>query len=187
MDTRSLIESLRTSLDVQLVKARALRELPPALLMTRPAPKRWSVVEVCEHMNLSSSHYLRHLRTAYADPTLRFTVEQAHTPGIWGGLLTRTMRPGTDGRIPLPMATLRMFEPREAPVKRMAAIDELIGMLEGFRALLGDAAQRGMAGPRITSTLGPVFRFKVADAFAFAVAHQDRHFLQIERTLAALR
>jgi len=138
-------------------------------------------------MNLSSGHYLRHLRAAYADPAVRLKVEAAHSPGLWGGLLTRKMRPGTDGKIPLPMSTLRMFEPREAPVKRMAAIDELIAMLEGFGALLEVAEKRGMAGPRITSTLGPLFRFKVADAFAFAIAHQERHFLQIERTLAALR
>jgi len=102
-------------------------------------------------------------------------------------MLTRTMQPTDDGRIKLPMPTLRIFEPRQAPAKRLVALDEFIAMLEGFRALLDVAATRGMEGPRITSTLGPLFRFKVADAFSFAIAHQERHLLQIDRTLEALR
>jgi hypothetical protein len=187
MDTRSIHDELRKTLDAQLRKARALRELPLELLETRPAPGRWSVLEVCEHMVLSSGHYLRHLRAAYSDPRVRFSARPSHSPGFWGGLLTRTMQPREDGRIPLPMATMRMFEPLQAPAKRLSALDDLITLLEGFRSLLEEAAERGMSGPRITSTLGPVFRFKVADAFRFATAHQERHLLQIERTLAALR
>ncbi len=187
MRTENLIEALRATLDKQLQQARALRELPLVLLEERPAPNKWSVLEVCEHMNLSSGHYLAHLRRAYADPRARFTLGTVHRPGFWGGMLTRTMQPTLDGRIKMPMSTLRMFEPRQAPVKRLDALDEFIRMLLGFRELLDVAAERGMEGPRITSTLGPLLRFKVADAFSFAIAHQERHLLQIERTLQALR
>lgn len=34
---------------------------------------------------------------------------------------------------------------------------------------------------RVVSSLGPMIRFKADDAFRFSVAHQERHFLQIER------
>jgi hypothetical protein len=169
------------------VQAKALRELPLTLLEQRPVPKKWSVLEICEHMNLSSGHYLRHLRKAYADPRSHFTRNTMHRPGFWGDMLTRTMQPTDQGRIKLPMRTLRIFEPRQAPTKRLAALDELIALLEGLRTVLVEATTRGMEGPRITSTLGPVFRFKVADALAFAIAHQERHLLQIDRTLLALR
>lgn len=187
MGTEQLIAELRNTLDAQLQRAKELRELPLVLLEQRPAPKKWSVLEICEHMNLSCGHYLAHLRKAYADPRSHFTRSDEHRPGFWGGMLTRTMQPTDDGRIKLPMPTLRIFEPRQAPAKRLVALDEFIAMLEGFRALLDVAATRGMEGPRITSTLGPLFRFKVADAFSFAIAHQERHLLQIDRTLEALR
>jgi hypothetical protein len=187
MNTEHIIADLRTTLERQLQRARALRELPLVLLEQRPAPKKWSVLEICEHMNLSSGHYLAHLRNAYADPRSRFVRGENHVPGFWGGMLTRTMQPTQQGRIRMPMATLRMFEPLQAPVKRLDSLDDLIGMLEGFRELLDVAVDKGMKGPRITSTLGPVFRFKIADAFAFATAHQERHLLQIDRTLQALK
>jgi len=187
MRTENLIDALRATLDKQLQQARALRELPLVQLEQRPAPKKWSVLEVCEHMNLSCGHYLVHLRRAYEDPRARFTPGTEHRPGFWGGMLTRTMQPTADGRIKMPMSTLRIFEPREAPLKRLDALDQFIHMLVGFQQLLLVAAQRGMEGPRIISTLGPLLRFKVADAFSFTIAHQERHLLQIERTLKALK
>ncbi|MEO8734696.1 MAG: hypothetical protein ABI373_10230, partial [Flavobacteriales bacterium] len=52
--------------------------------------------------------------------------------------------------------------------------------------LLEKALSQGLEGPRITSTLGPVLRFKIGDAFRFTIAHQERHFLQIERALKAV-
>lgn len=54
MDTVHFIADLRTTLERQLHRARALCELPLVLLEQRPAPKKWSVLEICEHMNLSS-------------------------------------------------------------------------------------------------------------------------------------
>ncbi len=187
MVTEQLIAELRTNLVQQLRRARALRELPLVLLEQRPALKKWSVLETCEHMNLSCGHYLVQLRKAYEDPRSRFTRSDLHRPGYWGGMLTNTMKPTSDQRIKWPMPTLKIFEPRQAPTKRLASLDEFITMLEGFHALLDVAAARGMEGPRITSTLGPLFRFKVADAFSFAIAHQERHLLQVDRTLQALK
>lgn len=187
MFTEQLIAELRADLEKQLRRARALRELPLVLLEQRPAPKKWSVLETCEHMNLSCGHYLIQLRKVYEDPRSRFTRNDLHRPGYWGGMLTNTMKPTNDQHIKWPMPTLKIFEPRQAPTKRLASLDEFIALLEGFHALMDVAADRGMEGPRITSTLGPLFRFKVADAFSFAVAHQERHLLQIDRTLEALQ
>ncbi len=187
MRTNDLLRTLDAQLVAQLEQAHALRELPLVTLERRPSPERWSVLEVCEHLNILSGHYLRHLRNVYAAQGAVLRHEEDHRPGLWGGLLTKAMRPKEDGRIPWRMRTLKFFEPRQATVKRLGALDDLIVLLEQFRVVVRQAIERGTAGPRITSTLGPVFRFKVADALHFAVAHQERHFLQIQRTLEAVR
>jgi hypothetical protein len=186
MDTEALVRDLRNDLADHLRRLRTLRELPLGLLERRPAPGRWSVLEVCEHLNVLGGHYLRHLRKAYGDPQARFVRAGTHEPGRWGGLLTRAMRPREDGRIAWRMRTLWLFEPRQAPVKRLAALDDLLRLVEELQGVLDLAARRGFEGPRIISTLGPVIRFKAADAFAFTIAHQGRHLLQIDRTLEAL-
>jgi len=186
MDSEALVRDLRNDLADHMRRRRTLRELPWGQLERRPGPGRWSVLEVCEHLNVLGGHYLRHLRKAYADPYARFVRASTHEPGRWSGLLTRTMLPQKDGSIPMRVRTLWLFEPRQAPAKRPGALDDLLGQVETFQAVLDQAVQRCFEGPRITSTLVPVIRFKAPDAFRFTIAHQGRHLLRIDRTLEAL-
>jgi hypothetical protein len=85
------------------------------------------------------------------------------------------------------MKTLGMFEPRSARLVGQASLDRFLELLDRFEKVLLQARTRGWEGPRVTSTLGPVLRFKVCDALRFPIAHQERHMLQIERTLQEVR
>lgn len=187
LNTLALIDLLQTRLRDQRAQLEALRTLPLATLTRRPDPKRWSVLEVVEHMNLSSGVYHRRLDACYAEANNGLRFAPTFTPGRWGQLATTAMQPGADGRIGWRMRTLFAFEPRTAHTQGLTAIDRCTAMLQGFEGLLERARTRGIEGERITSTLGPILRFKVGDAFRFPIAHQDRHFLQIRRTLEAVR
>ena len=186
LNTLALIDHLQERLRDQRAQLDALRGLPLETLTRRPAPKRWSALEVVEHMNLSSGVYHRRLDACYARAHNRLRFAPTFTPGRWGQLATRAMQPGADGRIGWRMRTLFLFEPRTAHTQGLAAIDRCAAMLHGLHGLLERARTRGLDGERITSTLGPVLRFKVGDAFRFPIAHQDRHFLQIRNTLKEL-
>lgn len=185
--TTDLIDGLQRSLRRQLEQLDALRRLPLDVLRTRPTPKRWSVLEVVEHMLLSSGHYHRRVARLFADPDSGLRPSPRFTPGRWGHKFTEGMRPGPEGGIANPMRTLWFFEPKPAQAVGLDTLDRFEDMARSFIRLLEEARTRGLEGPRVTSTLGPLFRFKVGDAIAFPVAHQERHFLQIERTLAAVR
>lgn len=190
IDTTSLINELQRTLGLQNAHAAATRQLPADLLRTRPAPDRWSVVEVVQHMNLSSGHYFRALRRLYDDPKSTLRPSPVFRPGLIGAFSVRSMTPRGDGTIPMPMATLRMFDPaRTGPgaVENAEQVwDTYMEMLDGFHRMLEQARTRGLEGPRIISTLGPVIRFRIGDAFRFPIAHQQRHVLQIDRVVAEL-
>lgn len=187
LNTLALIDHLQERLRDQLAQLETLRTLPLTTLTRRPAPKRWSVLEVVEHMNLSSGVYHRRLDACYAQAQNGLRFAPTFTPGRWGQLATTAMQPGADGRIGWRMRTLFAFEPRTAHTQGLTAIDRCAEMLHGLHGLLERARTRGVEGERITSTLGPILRFKAGDAFRFPIAHQDRHFLQIRRTLEAVR
>ena len=186
METRNtsrLIDELKASVQDQLKHVKIWSELPLDLLEERPAPRSWSVLEVIEHLNISSGHYTRRLRRIYSKgeaPELK----AEFTPGRWGESFTRSMQPLPDGTIPKPMRTLWLFEPKAAAAKGRTSLLEFQAMLEEQLVLLERARTLGWEGPKVTSTLGPIFRFKIGDAFRFMVAHQARHFLQAECTLA---
>lgn len=155
--------------------------LPLGELEQRPGPKEWSAMEVMEHLNILSGHYMRRLCRAYSGA--KVTSRNTFVPGYWGEKLTTAMRPLEDGTIPGPMRTLWFFEPKAAQDKGKQSLRDFHALLAEQILLLEMAFTHGLEGPRITSTLGPVLRFKIGDAFRFMIAHQERHFLQIDRAL----
>lgn len=170
----------------QLEASETWRGLPLEVLSRRPAPDRWSVLEVVAHMNLSSGHYYKVLRTLYADPRSGLRQRSTFEPGFWGELMAKGMAPKGDGSIGWKMKTFARFEPRTEDNAGSRAIDGFQDILRGFDTLLEQARTRGLDGAKVVSTLGPVLRFKAGDAFRFPIAHQERHLLQIERTIAAV-
>lgn len=185
-DTRELIGELQAALRGQLARVEELRALPLDVLQRRPASDRWSVLEVVGHMNLSSGHYHRHLQRIYADENNGLRFRSTFVPGFWGERMTRAMAPRPDRSIGWKMRTLGMFEPRSVQSDALRVLDDFENMCRDLLGLLERARTRGLEGEKVVSTLGPVFRFKVGDAFRFPVAHQERHMLQIARTLHAL-
>lgn len=186
LETRTLISDLQATLHKQLQRCTELRQLPLELLQRRPVPKRWSVLEVVEHMNLSSGHYHDRLQRIYADENNHLRFRTTFTPGAWGQRMMNTMQPKSDGRIPWKMPTMGKFEPHVTEHRILRPLDDFETMLNGFIGLLERARTRGLEGEKVVSTLGPILRFKVGDAFRFPIAHQERHMLQIEHTLERL-
>ena len=186
-NTRDLIATLQSELRLQLQRCAQLRELPQEQLHQRPDPKRWSVMEVLQHMNLSSGHYHDRLQRLYAQENNGLRFRTTFVPGRWGDFSTKAMDPKADGTIGWRMKTMALFEPRNVATTGWQALDRFEALCHGFIGLLERAKTRGLEGEKVTSTLGPILRFKVGDAFRFPIAHQRRHWLQIERVLAALQ
>jgi hypothetical protein len=93
------------------------------------------------------------------------------------------MQPKPDGAITNRMKTLWMFDPPRNQGASSESITHFIALCERLLTLLERARRMDLNGLRVTSSLGPIVRFKAGDAFRFVVAHQERHFLQLHRIL----
>ena len=186
MDTLKLIDDLQATLRRQMDRVRELQDMPLDKLRERPAPERWSALEVVEHMNLSTGKYHQGLMKVYADPRSGLRFRSTFKPGRWGNLGADGMVPRRDGSIRWRMRTMGMFEPRPGRVADRSPIARFLMIQQDLLDLLEKARTRGIEGARVTSTLGPILRFKAGDAFRFPIAHQERHLLQLQRTLDAV-
>jgi hypothetical protein len=184
MDAQSLCEGLIAELDAQIARARAIAELPAERLLHRPDPAKWNVLDVFEHLNLSSGIYLRGLERAFVEQAPSFHASPTFTPGLIGDYSTRSMLPRADGRLAWRMRTMRMFDPARLHGSDSGSVNRFIVLCEGFIKLLQLGPGTDLNRMRVTSSLGPVIRFRAGDAFRFPIAHQQRHFIQIERLLA---
>lgn len=157
-------------------------------LMKRPGPKRWSVLEVIEHMNLSSGHYVKRLEKLI--PRLEKSAEQKSDydfiPGFFGEKFSTGILPKEDGSLSSTMKTFYFFEPKQAITKKHKSLEEFIQMNETTIELLRRSKNINLNKGKVTSTLGPIFRFKTGDAFRFSIGHNVRNILQIEKVMKSL-
>lgn len=184
--TEQMLVQLEASVQSHLARAKEIVELPIDLLRARPAAKKWSVLEIFEHMNLSSGHYYRALRKAMLEGEATGPASVTFRPGIIGAYSVRSMLPRVDGSIPMPMRTLPMFKPNADRTGDRQCVQDYMKMQEGWLTLMDQARNVDLNAFKIRSTLGPIIRFKAGDAFRFPIAHDERHFMQLERTLSSV-
>ena len=183
MNTSQLIDELSAVLHAQIGRAKAIQEMPAEVLLRRPAPDQWNTVEVFEHMNLSSGVYLKGLKEVFARRASTLRTDAEFRPGLLGNYFTKGMLPKPDGRIAWRMKTMKMFDPPRNQGASSESITRFITLCEAFLHLLEKARSTDLNAMKVPSSLGPIIRFKAGDAFRFPIAHQQRHFLQIERSL----
>jgi len=154
-------------------------------LAQRPNPDRWSVLENLEHLNLYGDFYL---------PTFEQTIERGKQKGLqprenyksgWlGGYFAKSMRP-KDGKISNRMKTFKSKDPvlTEVPDN---VVERFLDQQRELLRLLQKAEQTDIQKLRMPTTLGSFPKIRLGDAFAFFIGHEERHMLQIQRTLEAL-
>lgn len=185
MEVDTLIDELTRTVRAQRERAMQLRSLPADALLHHPTPGAWNALEILEHLCISSGIYLRGLERVFDERAARLVPNGTFAPGRWGEYFTRAMRPRPDGSVSNRMRTFRKFDPPRNQGASMASIDRFLDQCDRFLRLLERARSTDLNRMKVTSSLGPILRFKAGDAFRFPIAHQQRHFLQLERTLTA--
>lgn len=184
MNAQDLIDELQATVRGQIARTSEIAALPAERLMQRPASNQWNVLEVFEHMNLSSGIYVRGLKKVFDAKAAELSPNSLFHPGLLGDYFTKGMLPKPDGGIRNRMKTLRMFDPPRNKGASLQSIDAFTAMCEEQLRLLERARRTDLNRMKVTSSLGPMIRFKAGDAFRFPIAHQVRHMLQIERLLS---
>lgn len=163
----------------------ALLQYPGSVLSAPPAPGKWSAIQVIEHLNSYNRYYLHHigqsLDASHPAPAASFS------QGLLGGYFTRMMysQVKSGGQI-----TNKMQAPKDhTPVANLnvqAVLDEFAAGQLKLQQLLGTARRYDLGSVKVPISISKFIKLKLGDTFGFLVAHQVRHFQQIENTLNAI-
>lgn len=145
-----------------------------------PAPGRWSVGQVVNHLNLADESYVDRIARALEDGRARGLQDRGDYRPSWvGGMMVRSMEPPPRRRFKAP----KMWHPTDFkvaldPARELARLDELHGRIE---ELIRDAAGLDLRRIRLASPASPLVRMNVGDAFALILAHERRHLYQLRK------
>ena len=182
--TQSFIEQLETDTRQVIVALKRLQQQDPETLLQQPAPGKWSVAQVIEHLNTYGRYYLPKIREELCHA--KFPANAYFSPGMLGGYFTKSMKPKPDGTIANKMKAFKNHSP-EASVDSKTALDEFEQQELLLLQLLNKARNTDLGKIRIPISIAPFIKLKLGDVFAFIIAHHQRHFVQINNTLAAIK
>jgi hypothetical protein len=177
----SFLETLQADTRQIMLKLAYLQQLPASRLLQQPGPGRWSVAQVIEHLNTYGRYYLPKLQKAISHANS--TTTGWFKPGWLGGYFTKSMMPKPDGTIANKMKAFKAHSPA-ADIDALKAIQEFEQQEIWLLQLLDKAAQVDINRNRIPISIAPFIKLKMGDVFGFIIAHHQRHFVQIERTIS---
>ena len=178
--SNTLLELLQADVREILLQCSALQAKPASLLQQQPQPDKWSVAQVLEHLNFYSRFYItaieQKLHLNQSGPNRDFT------PGWLGNYFTKLMKPTAEKTIASKMKAPANAVPSAQP-DATAVLTEFISHQHHLLNLLQIARTANLEYNRIPTSLTKFIKLKLGDTFRFFIAHEQRHFLQIENTL----
>jgi hypothetical protein len=175
-----LLETLQTDTRHIMLRTAQLQQLPASRLLQQPAPGRWSVAQVIEHLNTYGRYYLPKLQESINNQ--KSEPAEWFVPGWLGRYLTNSMKPKPDGTIGNKMKAFKNHTP--APeLNAIKVLQEFEQQEVMLLQLLNKAQQVNLNRVRIPVSIAPFIKLKMGDVFGFIIAHHQRHFVQIDNTL----
>jgi uncharacterized damage-inducible protein DinB len=180
-NSNALLEQLQSDVREMILKAGQLEHSPTSILEKQPSPGKWSVAQVFEHLNIYSRYYIsaieQRIHLNQSGPHVDFT------PGWLGNYFTNIMKPGADHSIPKKMKAPKNAIPAAQPNAKLM-LEEFINHQHHLLNLLQLAKTADLSSLRIPTSLSKFITMKLGDTLRFFVAHEQRHFVQINEILA---
>ncbi len=178
-----LIDDLQSQVRRILATAMTLKQLLPVDLDKSPAPGAWSAAQILAHLNFYGDYYLPALEQALhkASPARKY-----FKPGWLGNYFTKLISPDAAGGIRSKMKSPAQARP-SAAVKGVEVLPVFIAQQQRLLELLEQARTKDLTSTRVPISIMKLIRIKTGDTFRFLVGHEQRHMLQLSRTLHQLQ
>ncbi len=185
-DSMELIDSLSAEVNTIVQRITELSALSNEQLNKQPAPGKWSVAQIVEHLNTYDRYYIP-LASQMLNKVGRVSGKKQFKPGWLGEYFVNSMysQVKTTGAVTNKMSAMKGHIPSET-LDATKVLSEFIADQRKLLELLEQMKDVDIASVRIPITISKFITIKLGDAIRFLVAHEVRHFSQIERALQAI-
>lgn len=169
-------------------KIERIKDLPLDILQAKPTPKAWSVLEIIDHLNVSYTLYLDRINSLLPQLPDRSEATSEFQAGWINRQVINSLKPKGKKR-KFKMKTMARFNPTNAQSDHSEAAANAIFAdfylkYDHLKSAIKTCRYKDCNSKKIESAIGPVVRFYLPEAFEFLLVHSERHWLQIEETLA---
>ncbi|WP_425392989.1 DinB family protein [Ekhidna sp.] len=156
---------------------------PAEQLTHKVSPKKWSALEVVEHLNKVYDVYLDNFQKVIDDANKlndHATPEMRRT--ILGRLSIYANKPKGKKRR-FKVKTFDFFRPAIGPDSMHEVFETFLSKKNRFNELIKLARTKDLKNVKIPTALGEKVKFYVPECFEFLLVHEQRHMIQIEEAI----
>jgi hypothetical protein len=180
---KDVLDQLEADVRQMITEVVYLKAEDPGVLLQQPAPGKWSVIQVIEHLSSYDRYYLVAIEKAMQQDS---PAVHAFKPGWLGNYFTNMMKPGDNDRVSNKMKSPKEHRP-PANLDAFPVINEFIEQQHYLLELLQRARSKNIGRIRVPVSISKFIKLKLGDTFRFLVAHKQRHFVQIRNTLKVVK
>ena len=181
--SEEMLRELETDVKQLIASATLLKSEDPGILLQQPGLGKWSAIQVLEHLNRYGGYYLLALEKAMEKD--KPSSPHFH-PGWLGDYFTRLMRPNERGEVKKKMQAPKNYRPMPQ-LDAFPVINTFIEQQHYLLTLLEKAREKNLGKIRVPISIARFIKLKLGDTFRFMIAHEQRHFVQVARTLLVVR
>jgi hypothetical protein len=184
INSNTLLQNLQDDVRQIIFSANQLHQYPQELLMKQAQPNAWSVAQVLEHLNIYSRYYMEEIeKQLHRNQT---KASNNFATGWLGNYFTNLMKPTKENTIAKKMKAPKNAIPSLQP-NANEMLSECISHQHHLLNLLAIAKSANLNTNRIPTSLSKLIKLKLGDTFRFFIAHEQRHFLQIDKVLKSVK
>lgn len=178
MNTLACISELITITHQCKKELQDLKQLDTETLNFRPAEKKWSILEVIEHLTYYGDFYIPEFTKRIEQSNYRTPAENLK-PGMLGAYFVKSIQPVEGFK---PMQTLGKFNPLNSEIQK-SILDTFDAQLDGFLKVLEASKTVNLNKTKASVSIAPWMKLKLCDLLRVVIYHNQRHFIQISRVL----
>lgn len=182
MNSNTLLTQLQSDIRQIILQAEKLKALSSEHLQQTPQPGKWSVAQVLEHLNMYARFYTKAIEEKITGR--EGTAKTAFKTGWLGNYFYNMMLP-QNGAVKKKMKAPKKAVPVAQP-NGPQMLHEFIAHQHQLLNLL-QICKTVSLNTRIPISISKFIKLKLGDTFRFITAHEQRHFLQIERAVQAVQ
>jgi len=183
INKKTILSDLHDRIEVVKNNIQPFLKLQPQQLHWKPAPDKWSIAEIFEHVNITHAIYLKYINTALTDAPIQ--ARETFKSNLLGKWAYDIIMPRQDGSV-FKLRAPKFLHADTIQLDGQQVLSSFMKQLEDFDHILELARYVDLQKIKIPFSFTKILKLRLGDNLRFIVAHNERHLLQAQKVLAIL-
>jgi DinB superfamily len=180
---QNLLSELMDRTDLINSNTRVFFRLSNEQLNNRPAPGKWSIAEIFEHLNITHRIYINFILTKITKATdVNASLYKSGWIGDW---VYEKIMPKSDGTV-FKMKAPKTLRPASDTLDGKEVLNRFLQQQDAIYDIIRHASTKDLQGIKIPFAFTNTVKLRLGDNLRFLIAHNERHLLQAQRIMEAV-